>query len=93
MFFFISLFLISSTLYAQEVTKEFHKEYTAGTKSLEISNKYGDVVIESWNKDQIVIDVKVTVEMANRDRAQKYLDQIDVQFSEGTKCYFSKNSY
>jgi hypothetical protein len=83
MFFIISLFLVSSALFGQELTKEFHKEYTAGTKSLEISNKYGDVVIESWNKDQIVIDVKVTVDMSNREKAQKYLDLIDVQFSEG----------
>jgi hypothetical protein len=90
MFFFISLFLISSTISAEEVTKEFHKEYTAGTKTLEISNKYGDVVIESWNKDQIIIDVKVTVEMSNRERAQNYLDKIDVQFSEGSNVISAK---
>jgi hypothetical protein len=90
MFFIISLFLSSSTLFGQELTKEFHKEYAAGTKSLEISNKYGDVVIESWNKDQIVIDVKVTVDMSNRDKAQKYLDLIDVQFSEGANVISAK---
>ena len=90
MFFLISLFLISCNLSAQEVTKEFHKEYTAGTKSLEISNRYGDVVIESWNKDQIVIDVKVTVDMSNKEKAQRYLDLIDVQFSEGSDVISAK---
>src|ERR1035437_997017 len=65
MFFFISLFLISFTLSAQEVTKEFHKEYTAGTKTLDISNKYGDVEIQSWDKDQIIINVNVTVDSFN----------------------------
>jgi len=90
MFLFISLFLISSTISADEVTKEFHKEYTAGTKTLDINNKYGDVVIESWNKDQIIIDVKVTVDMSNKDRAQNYLDKIDVQFSEGTNVISAK---
>jgi hypothetical protein len=89
-FLFISLFLISLTISAEEVTKEFHKEYTAGTKSLDISNKYGDVVIESWNKDQIIIDVKITVEMSNRDKAQNYLDKIDVQFSEGNTVISAK---
>jgi hypothetical protein len=82
MFLLLPLLFISATLSADELTKEFHKEYTAGTKSLEISNRYGDVVIQSWNKDQIVIDVKVTVEMPNRDRAQRLLDLIDVQFAE-----------
>jgi hypothetical protein len=90
MFFFISLFLISSTISADEVTKEFHKEYTAGTKTLEISNKYGDVVIQSWDKDQIIIDVKVTVDMSNKDRAQSFLDKIDVQFTEGTNVISAK---
>jgi hypothetical protein len=90
MFFFISLFLISSTISADEITKEFHKEYTAGTKTLEINNKYGDVVIQSWDKDQIVIDVKVTVDMSNKERAQKFIDKIDVQFSEGANVISAK---
>jgi hypothetical protein len=90
MFFLISLFLISSTISADEVTKEFHKEYTAGTKTLEISNKYGDVVIQSWDKDQMVIDVKITVDMSNKERAQSFLDKIDVQFSEGTNVISAK---
>jgi hypothetical protein len=90
MFFLISLFIISSTISAQEISKEFHKEYAAGTKSLEISNRYGDVVIESWNKDQIVIDVKVKVEMPNHDKAQRLLDLIDVQFSESSDAISAK---
>jgi hypothetical protein len=90
MFFILSLFLISSTLSAEEVTKEFHKEFTAGTKSLDINNKYGDVIIQNWDKDQVVIDVKITVNMSNRERAQKYLDMIDVQFSEGDRVISAK---
>jgi len=90
MFFFISLFLISSTISADEVTKEFHKEYAAGTKTLDINNKYGDVVIQSWDKDQIIIDVKVTIDMSSKERAQNYLDKIDVQFSEGTNVISAK---
>ena len=90
MFFFISLFLISSTISADEVTKEFHKEYTAGTKTLDISNKYGDVVIQSWDKDQIVIDVKVTVELPDRSRAEKLLNYIDIQFNESNGMVSAK---
>jgi hypothetical protein len=90
MLLFISLFLISFTLPAQEITKEFHKEYAAGTKALEINNKYGDVAIQSWDKDQIVIDVKVTVEMPNKEKAQKLLDYINVQFSESDNLISAK---
>lgn len=78
-----SIFLASAALFAQEVTKEFHKEYTAGSSTtLDISNRYGDVVVETTDQNQVTIDVKVTVELPSRERAQKLLDYIDVQFSE-----------
>lgn len=80
---FITLLSVSLTLSAEEVTKEFHKEYTPGPNTtLEINNRYGDVVIESWDKNQIVIDVKVTVELPNKERAEKLISYIDVQFTE-----------
>jgi hypothetical protein len=69
-----AVFLFTFSLTAQEVTKEFHKEFKAGTATtLDINNKYGDVVIQSWDKDQIVINVKVTVDLPNRSRAEKQL--------------------
>jgi hypothetical protein len=87
----IIVFLVSFTLSAQEVTKEFHKEYTAGANTtLEISNRYGDVDIESWDKDQIVIDVKVTVDLPNKEKAEKLLSYIDVKFSEGENLISAK---
>jgi uncharacterized lipoprotein YehR (DUF1307 family) len=83
MLLFLSIVIVSYTLSAQEVTKEFHKEFAAGANTtLEISNKYGDIVVQSWDKDQIVIDVKVTVELPNKEKAEKLLGYIDVQFSE-----------
>jgi len=79
----LSVCLVSAGLTAQEVSKEFHKEWTAGAgTTLDISNRYGKVVVETSDQDRITIDVKVTVEYPNRDRAQKLLDYIDVQFSE-----------
>ncbi|HUX56096.1 MAG TPA: hypothetical protein VMV77_03930 [Bacteroidales bacterium] len=91
MLLFITFLAVSFTLSAQEVTKEFHKEYTAGANTtLDISNRYGDVVIQSWDKDQVVIDVKVTVELPSRDKAEKLLNYIDVRFSEGTNLISAK---
>ena len=48
------------------------------------------MVIQSWDKDQIVIDVKVTVEMSNKEKAQRFLDYIDVQFSESSDAITAK---
>jgi hypothetical protein len=83
MLLFIALLIVPLTLKAEEVTKEFHKEYKAGSATtLDINNKYGDVLIQSWDQDQVVIDVKITVEMPNQEKAQKMLSYIDVVFSE-----------
>jgi hypothetical protein len=80
-----ALFLAASSLTAQEVTKEFHKEYKAGAATtLEINNRYGDVVIQSWDKDQIVVDVKITIDLPDRSRAEKLINYLDIQFTEGT---------
>jgi hypothetical protein len=88
---FISLILVNLTLKAEEVTKTFHKEYAADAKTtLEIINKYGDIDIQSWDKNQVVIDVKVSIELPNREKAEKLLGYIDVQFSEGDKYLSAK---
>jgi hypothetical protein len=87
----LALLIVPFCLKAAEVTKEYHKEYSAGPNTtLDIDNKYGDVVIESWDKDQITIDVKVTVELPNQDKAQKLLDLIDVQFSDSKDLVTAK---
>lgn len=90
----LPLLLITITLSGQNaVTKEFHKEYSAGANTtLDLSNRYGEVVIESWDKDQIIIDVKVKVEMPNREKAEKYLSYIDVIFSEGDNTVSAKTT-
>jgi len=79
----LAVCLASAGLIAQEVSKEFHKDWTASAgTTLDINNRYGKVVVETSDQNKITIDVKVTVEYPNRDRAQRLLDYIDVQFSE-----------
>lgn len=77
------LILTSPGLVSQVLTKEFNKEWTAGAgTTLDINNKYGKVIVETSDQDKITIDVKVTVEFPNRERAQRFLDYINVEFSE-----------
>jgi len=79
-----AILFASFTLNAQEeLTKEFHKEYKAGpATTLDLSNKYGRVIVQTSETDQIVIDVKVTVKYPNRERAEKFLSYIDVEFNQ-----------
>jgi hypothetical protein len=76
-------FLLATTFTAQSATKEYHKQYTAGPNTtVDINNRYGDVKVITGKQDQVTIDVKVTVEIPNNERAEKLLSYIDVVFSE-----------
>lgn len=78
-----ALLLSAGTLFSQEVSKEYHKEFSAGPNTtLDVSNRYGDVFIETWDQNQIVIDVKVTVVLPSRERAEKLMSYIDVIFEQ-----------
>ncbi len=87
----LAAILLSFPSIAQEASKEYHKEYKADkTTTLDVDTKYGDVSVTGWDKDQIVIDVKVTVKHPDKARAEKYLSQIDVQFSENNNTISAK---
>jgi hypothetical protein len=91
LFLTLSFFLLSAASIAQEVSKEFHKEYTPGPNTtLDISNRYGNVVVETSNQNQVTIDVKVTVDVPGRDRAEKLLSYIDIQFSQDAEFIKAK---
>jgi hypothetical protein len=87
-----SLFLLTVSLSGQEeVKKEFHKEYTAKEGSrLDLNNRYGDIVIQTSESNQVVINVKVTVKYTSREKAEKLLSYIDVQFDEGSDFVSAK---
>ncbi len=75
--------LMVNAVQAQEVTKEFRKEYSADKNTIvEINNKYGNVVISNWDNDKVEIYVKVTIELPDRSRAEKLINLIDVEFLE-----------
>lgn len=88
-----AMFLVTTALAAQEVTKEYNKEYNVNTNSsLELDNRYGDIVVEASQTDKVIIYVKVTVRYPNQERAERLLGYIDVQFSEEGNLLKAKTS-
>jgi len=87
-----SLFLLSASLWGQEeVKKEFNKEYTAKQGSrVDLNNRYGDIVVQTSETDQVTINVKVTVRYPNKEKAEKLLSYIDIQFDEGSDFVSAK---
>lgn len=81
----LGVFLGISGLWAHatELTKEYHEEFNADRNTvLTLQNKYGNIDVQNWENAKIKIDVIVSVEHSNPERAEKLLSYIDVKFSE-----------
>jgi len=78
------ILLLASGLSAQtEVTKDFRKEYKARQgMTLDLNNRYGEIIVETSESDKVEISVKATVRFPNKERAERLLSYIDVQFAE-----------
>ncbi len=85
LFFVLIVNLITIGVHAEmgdEYSKSVSKDFDAvkGT-SLEVSNKYGSIEVENWDKPSIHIDVKITIEHRNREEADRLLKMINIRFS------------
>lgn len=77
------LAIASSSLSAREVIKEFKKEYSAQQgNTLELDNKYGDIIVTTGNDNKIVVNVVVTLSHPDQDRAERDISYINVEFAE-----------
>jgi len=66
----------------RQYTKKFHEEYQIGAGDvLRIENIYGNVTIKNWNQDRVVIDVVATLEGESKEKADRILGYVNVDFS------------
>ena len=71
-------FLLAGTgLFAQDVTKELHEEFTTDKSTvLNIDSKFCNLTVNNWDKDKAVIDVTMKVTNSDEAAAKKLLKQI-----------------
>lgn len=62
---------------SKEVIRSFHISRTA---SVDISNKYGKVVFNNWDKDSVKIIVNIISEGSRLDKVQENLRSVNVRF-------------
>jgi len=81
---FAALFCaVALTASAEEVKKEYHREMIpTDNTTLSVINKFGSVVTETWDRDNIVIDVTVKIDHPSAEKAKKMLEMITVEFTE-----------
>lgn len=81
--FVIGILSAGTTAIAEEKTKEFHETWAANdVKSLEITNKFGEVKVINEGGNEIIIDVVITVEARDERKANDLLNKIEVEFKK-----------
>jgi hypothetical protein len=66
------------------------KTYTASSgDKLDIENQFGNVVVKTWNRGEVKVDVKIEVSSNVKEAADKIFENIDVEHSKnGNKIQF-----
>lgn len=90
--FFISLGVMAAGPgWKHTKEKKISKQYNvAANATLEVSNKYGNVNITTWNQNRVEIEVTITTESNSEKRAEEKLDQIRVDFNGTTNRVSAK---
>lgn len=69
-------------IFKKELTREIHEIFDVSSDVLVgVHNKYGDVSINTWDKNQVKVDVYIKVKTNNQDKAKRFLDGINIKFS------------
>lgn len=69
----------SSDDFSQTIRKEFN---TTAETTLEITNQFGKVKCENWNKPMVGVVVSITAKTDNKQKADKILAAISVQLEQ-----------
>jgi hypothetical protein len=68
-----------------EYTKEIKKSFNMNAEgTVELSNKYGTVNLNTWNKKEVSIAVTITVKARGESSANNIFDRIDIGFSNSS---------
>ncbi len=76
-----------------ELTKNYTKSYTVkANDKLEIDNLYGRISVNTWNRNEIKVDVQVKVAAKDEADAKKLLSKVSINNSKvGSKVSFKTN--
>ena len=79
------LFSIAPSLAVDDtkLTESISRKFKVSTGvNVNINNKYGQVIINTWNTDSVVVNVQVTSYGKNYSDAKKTIDRVDFDFNQ-----------
>lgn len=80
---FVVLSLDLSAAVDTKLTKSIEKKYKVSSAvNIDIENKYGQVIVNTWSKDSVVVKIKVTAFGKNDSDTKKTLGRVDFDFNQ-----------
>lgn len=66
---------------SRSLTKNISESFVVDKKStIELTNKYGQVIVDTWNKDSVIVNVTITAYGKNDEALTKNMERVDVDF-------------
>ncbi len=91
---------LTSQTYANDLkgkhTKEktIRKEFDVNADALlKIDNSFGNLVLNSWNENRVVIEVHITVNGNNESKVNQRLEEIDVDFDASSSMVSARTIF
>jgi hypothetical protein len=79
---FIAIGSLNFWAMGDEFTKKISKSYDVNKDVvLEVKNKFGKIHCTNWDKNAISIEVTITVDASSQEKANKYLDRINIEIN------------
>lgn len=75
------------------LTKNYSKTYSVdGNDQVVLDNRYGNIVVNTWARNEVKVDVQIRVSANNNEAAQKMLDNVNISDSkDGNTVAFKTN--
>jgi hypothetical protein len=74
-----------------EKKKTYSKTYpVSSNEKVSFENQFGELKINTWDKNEVKVDVTITVEAGTDEKAQRIMDRISIQDGKGDKGVWFK---
>lgn len=84
-FFILSIIVLNVPAYAQDddtrLTKNIRKTFELSSEgTIDVTNKYGQVIVHTWDKDSVLVDIQITAYGKDDDQVEKLMGRVDFEF-------------
>jgi hypothetical protein len=74
-----------SVLLRQDYEKTYTETFQVdGNGEVRLANRYGEIKVETWDRDEVKIDVRVKVSASDQEDADRTFNRIEVNFTGGS---------